>query len=154
MWPWNGSLTFTMDLEFEDFDQVRPLACSSLILQQEEGMKTRKQLQKSIKRIAQERAKAEAPKDFLSYQKAIDEDLADILTVAAERVDRHSQRSGPFPEEAHSNHTRGQNTATPAKEGADCQLCSKILKEEGTNGRSIDQEPFAADAKPGSTPRV
>ena len=73
-------------LEFEDFDQVRPLLFLSH-LQQEEGMKTRKQLQKSIKRIAQERAKAEAPKDFLSYQKAIDEDLADILSIAAERVD-------------------------------------------------------------------
>ena len=73
-------------LEFEDFDQVRPLLFLSH-LQQEEGMKTRKQLQKSIKRIAQERAKVEAPKDFLSYQKAIDEDLADILSIAAERVD-------------------------------------------------------------------
>ena len=64
MWLWNVSLTFTSGLEFEDFDQVRPLLFLSH-LQQEEGMKTRKQLQKSIKRIAQERAKAEAPKDFL-----------------------------------------------------------------------------------------
>ena len=73
-------------LEFEDYENLRPLLFLSH-LQQEEGMKTRKTLQKSIKRLAQARAKEEAPTDFLAYQKAIDEDMADILTVAAERMD-------------------------------------------------------------------
>ena len=73
-------------LEFEDYEHLRPLLFLSH-LQQEEGMKTSKTLQKSIKRLAQARAKEEAPTDFLAYQKAIDEDMADILTVAAERMD-------------------------------------------------------------------
>ena len=73
-------------LEYEDFEMVRPLLFLAH-LQQDEGMRTRKNLQRSIKRLAQERAREEAPTEFLAYQKAIDEDIGDILLVAAERID-------------------------------------------------------------------
>lgn len=73
-------------LEFKDFEMVRPLLFLAQP-QQEEGMRTRQALQKSIKKQAQVRAREEAPTEFLAYQKAIDEDLGDILLVAAEPVD-------------------------------------------------------------------
>lgn len=65
---------------------IRPLLFMAH-LQQEEGMKTRKALQKAISHRAKLRAAQETPRDFLAYQKAIDEDLGDILLVAAERMD-------------------------------------------------------------------
>ena len=51
------------DLELEDFEMIRPLLFMAH-LQQEEGMRTRK----ALKRIAQDRAREEAPTDFLAYQ--------------------------------------------------------------------------------------
>ena len=73
-------------LEFEDYEMVRPLLFLAH-LQQEEGTRTRKALRKAIKKQAQARAKDESPGAFLAYQKAIDEDIGDILLAAAERVD-------------------------------------------------------------------
>ena len=126
-------------LEFEDFDQVRPLLFLSH-LQQEEGMKTRKQLQKSIKRIAQERAKAEAPKDFLSYQKATDEDLADILTVAAERVD-HILRD---PDHFLRKPTQiSQEVRTPLLQQKK-ELIAALLKEPGRGGHQWEMHRSGA----------
>ena len=54
-------------LDFEDFEQVTSAH--------------------AIHALTKARAQGEAPQEFLAYQKAIDEDVGDVLLQAAERVD-------------------------------------------------------------------
>ena len=166
-------------LEYEDFEMVRPLLFMAN-LQQEEGMLTRKKLQKAILKLAQVRAKEECPSDFLAYQKAIDENVGDVLIVAAERMDMLLREPPHFLKKKtevtevpkvplvqqkkdmisfllqHSGHQG--HSWQPHRSGAQCMQCKLKVHIENTlqelKAATDKQCTAMPTSKPAKTPRM
>ena len=130
-------------LDFEDFDQVRPLLFGK---KEVDSNETRKAVQEDAERLARRFAHESRNEDILDLQRHIDEDTRDVLHVAGARMDILLKDRTHFLHQSQ----KGQN----AQKVPFLSSSSRYPVREATFGMFTDLESAASIAVRGFTPKV